>query len=152
MRQIIRTVVVFTILLAVSLTAKAQCVANPTGETAIGLKNASHHFLTLYVDGFIKGGVPSGDRTIDFVVSSGEHLLMAEARIGLETVSTSRMVTVAAGQVCTWTVTDPQRVTRQRRVDSRKMNHSYPETKRERQPIYLIANHPSSRSRAARSA
>lgn len=87
--------------------ARAQCFENPTGETAVGLKNASSYFLTFYIDGVNKGGVPSGDRSVDFLVSPGEHSLRADALIDGETVSASRSVTMAAGEVCTWTVTDP---------------------------------------------
>ena len=54
------------------------------------------------------GGVPSGDRSVDFSVTPGSHLLRADAVIGGETVSASRMATIPAGYVCTWTVTDPQ--------------------------------------------
>lgn len=94
-------------LLIVSSTASAQCVVNPTGETAVGLKNASSHFLTLYIDGVNRGGVPSGDRSIDFIVRPGEHLLLAQATIGGEVVSASRTANIPLGYVCTWTVTDP---------------------------------------------
>ncbi len=87
--------------------ATAQCLVNPTGETAVGLKNASSYFLTFYIDSVNRGGVPSGDRSVDFIVSAGGHALRADAVIGGETVSASRSVTIPAGYVCTWTVTDP---------------------------------------------
>lgn len=90
--------------------AAAQCLVNPTGETAVGLSNASSYFLTFYIDGVNQGGVPSGDRSIDFIVSPGPHTLRAEAVIDGEIVSASRSTTIAAGYVCTWTVTDPPRV------------------------------------------
>jgi hypothetical protein len=73
----------------------------------VGLKNASSHFLTFYVDGVNKGGVPSGDRSVDFLVTPGEHRLRAEAIINGEVVSANRVASVPAGHVCTWTVTDP---------------------------------------------
>lgn len=111
MRYIIRIAIVLTIVWTVSYATKAQCVPNPTGETAIGLRNASNHFLTFYIDGYSKGGVPAGDRSIDFVVPPGQHLLLAEARVGQETISASRTVTIAKGDVCTWLVTDPPKVT-----------------------------------------
>lgn len=87
--------------------ANAQCFENPTGQTTIVLKNASSHFLTLYIDGVGKGGVASNDHSADFVVSSGDHVLMAEAFIGGELVSASRLITIRPGDVCVWTVTDP---------------------------------------------
>lgn len=93
-------------------TSSAQCVANPTGETAVGIKNASSHFLTFYIDGVNRGGVPSGDRSVDFVVTPGEHELRAEAVINGEVVSATRTATIPAGYVCTWTVTDPTKAAR----------------------------------------
>ncbi len=85
----------------------AQCSQNPTGETAVGLRNASSYFLTFYIDGRNEGGVPSGDRSVDFVVSPGEHTLRADAVINGETVSASRQANIPAGYVCTWVVTNP---------------------------------------------
>lgn len=87
--------------------ASAQCTRNPTGETAVGLKNTSSLFLTLYIDTINKGGVPSGDRSVDFLVAPGTHTLRAEGYINGEVVFVSRTVIVAPGFVCTWTVTDP---------------------------------------------
>lgn len=88
-------------------TAPAQCVESPTGETAVGLNNASSHFLIFYIDDVNKGGVPAGDRSVDFFVWPGEHTLRAEARVGDETLSVTRKVLIPVGYVCTWTVTDP---------------------------------------------
>ncbi len=87
--------------------AVAQCLVSPTGETAVGLKNASSYFLTFYLDGANQGGVPAGDRSVDFLVSPGTHTLRADAVIGGETISASRTAMIPAGYVCTWTVTDP---------------------------------------------
>lgn len=89
--------------------ASAQCVESPTGETAVGLRNASSHFLVFYLDDVNKGGVPPGDQSVDFFVWPGEHTLRAEARIGDETLSVTRKVLIPVGYVCTWTVTDPQK-------------------------------------------
>ena len=87
--------------------AAAQCVANPTGETAVGLKNGSSHYLLFFIDELRMDGVPPGDRSIYFIVTPGEHTLRAEAVIGGETVSASRAANIPEGYVCTWTVTDP---------------------------------------------
>ena len=84
----------------------AQCVANPTGETAVGMRNATSYYLTFYVDGSNKGGVPAGDISSYFNVSPGDHALKAEAQAGGETKTASRTVTVGKGEVCTWTVTN----------------------------------------------
>jgi hypothetical protein len=94
-------------LLALSAVASAQCVQNPTGETAVGLQNASSYYLIFYIDGVNKGGVPPGDKSVDFVIKPGEHTFRADARIGGETVSAQRTATIPEGYVCTWTVTDP---------------------------------------------
>ena len=101
------TVLALGLLLVAAQDASAQCFANPTGETSVGLKNASSYYLTFYIDGVRKDGVPSGDRSVDFPVTPGEHTLRADAVVGGETVSTSRTVMITSGGVCTWTVTNP---------------------------------------------
>lgn len=93
--------------LAVSRVAAAQCVANPTGETAVGLRNDSSYYLLFFIDGIRMDGVPSGDRSIYFVVEPGEHVLRAEAVINGETRSAIRTGNIPEGYVCMWTVTDP---------------------------------------------
>lgn len=98
----------FAILLSAQ-TVTAQCLESPTAETAVGLRNATSHFLIFYIDDLNKGGVPAGDQSVDFFVWPGEHTLRAEARIGDETVSVTRKVLVPVGYVCTWTVIDPPR-------------------------------------------
>lgn len=106
-RKLILVLVSVGILFAASSAASAQCYQNPTGETAVGLQNASSYYLTFYIDGVSKGGVPAGDRSVDFVVTPGEHTLRAEAIIVGETVSAERTAIIPEGYVCTWTVTDP---------------------------------------------
>lgn len=56
-----------------------------------------------------RGRLLPGERSIDFVISPGEHLLLAETVIGSELVSAARQVVVEPGSVCTWTVTNPVR-------------------------------------------
>ncbi|HEX6185101.1 MAG TPA: hypothetical protein VFZ44_14540 [Pyrinomonadaceae bacterium] len=95
------------LILFVAQTAAAQCAVNPTGETTVGLRNASSYYLTFYIDRVRKDGVPPGDRSADFVVTPGEHVLYAEATIKGETSSVSTTRVIPKGHVCTWTVTDP---------------------------------------------
>jgi hypothetical protein len=95
------------LILFMARAAAAQCVANPTGETAVGLKNGSSHYLLFFVDGFRMDGVPPGDRSAYFVVEAGEHVLRAESVINGETRSAIRTGDVPEGDVCMWTVTDP---------------------------------------------
>lgn len=88
---------------------KAQCVPHPDRDTAIGVMNASNYPITIYIDGMEIGRLLPGERSIDFVISPGEHLLIAETMIGGELVSATRQVVVDPGSVCTWTVTNPAR-------------------------------------------
>jgi uncharacterized membrane protein len=106
-RSVFMAVLLVALLLLATQVAGAQGVANPTRETVVGLKNASSHFLTFFIDGVNVGCVPSGDRSIEFVVTAGQHTLRADAGIGGDTVSASRTADIPAGYVCTWTVTDP---------------------------------------------
>ena len=87
--------------------AAAQCVANPSGETAVGLRNASSHYLLFFIDGLRMDGVPPGDRSTYFIVEPGEHVLRAEAVVNGETRAAIRTGEVPKGYVCMWTVTDP---------------------------------------------
>jgi hypothetical protein len=99
--------VVVSLVMGIFSTAAAQCYQNPTGETAVGVKNASTYFVIFYIDEINKGGVPSGDRSVDFLISPGPHTLRAEARIDGDAVSATRMFIIPAGYACMWTVTDP---------------------------------------------
>ena len=105
-RLIFWTILAIILLLASYNVASAQCVANPTGETAVGLQNASSYYLTFYIDGVRRDGVPPGDKSVDFMVAPGEHTLRADAVINDQTVSASRTANIPEGYVCTWTVTD----------------------------------------------
>lgn len=106
-RLVFWAVLLIILLLATYSAASAQCVKNPTDETAVGLQNASSYYLTLYIDGQRMAGVPAGDKSVDFVVTPGSHTLLAEAVVGGETVTASRTADIPEGYVCTWTVTDP---------------------------------------------
>lgn len=83
-----------------------RCEVSPTGETTVGLRNSSSCFLVFYIDGVNMGGVPSGDRSVDFNVSPGQHRLQALATVGTEKVWVRRTVSVSAGHVYTWEITD----------------------------------------------
>jgi hypothetical protein len=106
-RLVFWTVILVMLLLVSYSVASGQCVSNPTNETAVGLQNASSFYLSFYIDGVRKGAVPAEDKSVDFVVTPGEHTLFAEAVLGGETVSVLRTVNIPKGYVCTWTITDP---------------------------------------------
>ena len=85
-RLVFWTILAIMLLLATYRVASAQCVANPTGETGVGLSKRFKLLPDLYIDGVRKDGVPSGDKNVDFIVTPGEHTLRADAVIGGETV------------------------------------------------------------------
>jgi hypothetical protein len=107
LRRPLTTILACVLLIVAVQTTAAQCLPNPTGETAVGLRNASSYYLLFFIDEMRMDGVPQGDQSIYFVVAPGEHRLRAEAVIGGETVSASRTSNIPEGYVCTWTVTDP---------------------------------------------
>jgi hypothetical protein len=104
---LLTALLVVILLLAAAEVASAQCVPSPTGESAVGLQNASSYYLLFFIDEERMDGVPAGDRSIYFVVSPGEHTLRAEAVVGADTVNAYRKADVPPGYLCTWTVTDP---------------------------------------------
>jgi hypothetical protein len=104
---LLAAILALVMLAAAAEVASAQCVPSPTGESAVGLQNASGYYLLFFIDEVRMDGVPAGDRSTYFVVSPGEHTLRAEAVIGTDTVNAYRKANVPAGYVCTWTVTDP---------------------------------------------
>ena len=111
LRALLAALALLTLLLLLLFaprSASAQCFPNPTGETAVGLRNASSHYLLFFIDSLRMDGVPAGDRSTFFIVAPGEHHLRAEAVINGGTVSASRTVFVPESHVCTWTVTDPR--------------------------------------------
>lgn len=112
-------ILVLGVMLLSAQSMSAQCVRSPTGETAVGLKNSSSLFLTLYIDTINKGSVPAGDRSVEFLVAPGTHTLRAEGYLNGEVIFASRTVIIAPGFVCTWTVTDPPAKAAQTRVSFR---------------------------------
>lgn len=99
-------------LLIVYPTVAAQCFRNQSGETAAGLRNLSDYQLVFSVDGMNRGAVSSGARSLDVRLSPGEHLLLAEAKLGDEIVSVSRTMVIPAGHTCIWNVSDARRIAR----------------------------------------
>jgi hypothetical protein len=69
--------------------------------------NASNYFLAFYVDGIGMARVAPGERSMQFIVGAGEHLLFAKTMTGGEPVSATRVIIIPAGSVCTWNVTNP---------------------------------------------
>lgn len=54
-------------------TVPGQSLQSLAGETAVGLKEASSHFLVFYMDDLDKGGVPAGDRSVDLRLARRTH-------------------------------------------------------------------------------
>jgi hypothetical protein len=102
-----RLVVCLFVLAIAPVLAKAQCVNQPSGKSAIAVMNASDYFITFYVDGVKQARVFAQERSLDFSVSPGRHVLMAESIINGETLSATRTLIVPAGSICTWNVTNP---------------------------------------------
>jgi len=92
--------------------ATAQCVNQASGKTAIGVMNASDYFITFAIDDGDRVGVPAQERSIDFAVSPGEHVLRAETVHRGETLSATRTLFVPVGAICTWNVTNPTMIRR----------------------------------------
>jgi uncharacterized membrane protein len=106
-RLVFMAILLVALFLVASQVAGAQGVANPTRETAVGLKNSSSHFLIFFIDDRIVGGIPSGESSGNFPVTPGEHSLRAETFVNGEKISASRTVFIHAGFAYTWTTTNP---------------------------------------------
>ncbi len=108
MKPAVRRVVFLAVWAAVLFLAPAfvEAAANPTRQTAVGLQNASSYFLSFSIDGVNRGGVPPGDKSIAFTVSPGQHTLRASTVIRGKPVTLTRVVTIGAGEVKTWQVTN----------------------------------------------
>jgi hypothetical protein len=98
---LLTAILVLVMLVAAAEVASAQCVPSPTGESAVGLQNASSYYLLFFIDEERMDGVPAGDRSIYFVVSPGGHSLRAEAVIGTDTVNAYRKANIPQGYMCT---------------------------------------------------
>ena len=97
---------------AATAVASAQCVPHSAHETTISVINVSSRTITFSVDGVMRASVPPSEVSIDFNVSPGQHLLLAETSVEGETFSVSRRMVVPAGSMCIWTVTNPSKDSR----------------------------------------
>jgi len=107
--RIARVCLVVGFCVAVRAEAIAQCVPHPSHETTVSVINVSGWSITFSVDGVTRTTVPSSEVSIDFNVSPGQHLLLAEVSADGETFSVSRRMVVPAGSMCVWTVTNPSK-------------------------------------------
>jgi len=116
MRRLVRIASVWLVLcfcLAVcTAVASAQCAPHPSRETTISVINASNWPLNFSVDGVPRATVVSAELSIDFHVSPGQHVLLAETSVDGESFSISRRLVVPAGSMCVWTVTNPSKYSR----------------------------------------
>jgi len=87
--------------------ANAQCTPHPSHETTLSVINASRWPISFSLDGVTRATVPSAEVSIDFNVSPGQHLLVAETSIEGEAFSIARRLVIPAGSMCVWTVTNP---------------------------------------------
>ena len=116
MRSLIRIarlwLVVCLCLAARAAVANAQCTPHPSHETTLSVINASRWPIIFSVDGVTTATVPSAEVSIDFNVSPGQHLLVAETSIEGEAFSIVRRLVIPAGSMCVWTVTNPTKDSR----------------------------------------
>jgi hypothetical protein len=101
-----------TVLLGLLLVSEAvpQCVRHPKNLTALRFSNESRADLIFYIDDDEEGiPIPSLYRSREFRVEPGEHLLKAKAVLQGMDVWVWTVNEVPRGQVCTWTVADPER-------------------------------------------
>jgi hypothetical protein len=89
--------------------AFGQCVEHPKGKTALIFSNESRHELTFFVDDELKTVLASGDKSEEFEVEPGEHLLRATAVLMGMNVSVQTVNPFPAGYVCTWTIENPKK-------------------------------------------
>ncbi len=108
LQRIFRAICAAALLLFISQPASAQCIPNPTGETAVGFKNESSFSLTIYIDAVKKAEVPIGEKSADFIVAPVRHILNAEVVIGGQSFWVTYAGDVPEGFVCTLTIADPE--------------------------------------------
>ena len=94
--------------LAFSAGISAQCVDHPSGKTALKLSNQTKYDLTFGIDDDDKGVVPSRKESPEWEVEPGPHLMIAGALVDGKPVWVWANNEVPKGQICTWTVEDPQ--------------------------------------------
>ena len=93
----------------------AQCAPHPSHETTVSVINASSSPITFSIDGVTRATVPPAEVSIDFNLSPGQHLLLAETSFDGENFSISRRLVIPAGSMCVWTVTSPSKDSRKPR-------------------------------------
>ena len=86
----------------------AQCVDNPTGKTVLRLNNQTKYDLKFGIDDDDKGMVLSHQESPDWEVDPGNHLLMAGALVDGQPYWVWTTNEVPIGQICTWTIEDPE--------------------------------------------
>jgi hypothetical protein len=106
---------IFIGLMAIVLTAvystvlSAQCVDHPAGKTAVKFNNETSYELTFFIDEAEAGvTVPSKTSSAEQEVTPGEHLLRALGTVDGQFVWVWVVNDVPRGQVCTWTLLDPE--------------------------------------------
>lgn len=88
---------------------RAQCIDYTEGKTAVKFANESRYDLTFFIDDDEKGVVvPAGKISKEFAVDPGEHLLRARAIVRGESFWVWVENEFPKGQICTWTIDDPQ--------------------------------------------
>jgi hypothetical protein len=100
---------VFLFVLAFAPGLFAQCVDHPQQRTAVQFRNESSYELTFFVDEDEVGvAVESKGTSREQQVAPGEHLFRARAMVGGNGVWIWITNDIPQGNVCTWTVTDPE--------------------------------------------
>lgn len=107
LQRIFQSALAAALLFFISQAASAQCVPNPTGETAVRLQNDSSFPLTFYIDNVKKEVVKPGDKSAGFVVKPERHIFYAETVIAGASVWVTLITDVPEGHICTWTVLNP---------------------------------------------
>lgn len=89
--------------------AWAQCVSHPRGRTALRFSNQSRHELAFFIDDSDEIVLAPKATTPPLEVEPGEHMLRARAMIRGQAVWVWTVNEVPRGQICTWSVHDPDR-------------------------------------------
>lgn len=93
---------------SLSQQVSGQCVDHPAGRTALKFSNQTSYDLTFFVDDDEKTTVLAKTSSKEWEVRPGEHQLRARAVIPDQTLWVWSVNEVLKGQICTWTIEDPQ--------------------------------------------
>ncbi len=88
-------------------TISAQCVDHPEKKTALVFNNESSYVLTFFIDDDEKTVLQSREVSVEWEVEPGDHLLRARAIVRGKSFWVAIVNEVVKGQICTWTVADP---------------------------------------------